>query len=490
MKSYLKYLPNQDMNPLEYGVYPESLHYTSNGSCIYMLQADGTDYIAAPESLGFSGKIFLNPENVPYTLAPLTHDNATLLRKLFPFTAPTTGLTKKRSFGVGDRLGLATPGHLRAFSHFDSFPILAQQSIRELTLTKRTFNDVLDTVSFTVFRENFQKGFGADGDHLKNAKEVNYALSCGYTMITLDCSEYIHNEISHMTPENVRLAYTGSEELKTKYIGKTFCFSNNITLHCEEDEFYRAYLIYNDVLLFIEKIYYTFIKNHSIDFEISIDETETPTTPFQHFFIANELKTRGVCFATIAPRFCGEFQKGVDYIGDLNQFHIEVEQHAAIAEFMEYKLSIHSGSDKFSVFPIIGNLTKGHFHIKTAGTNWLEAMKLVAIMDPSLYREIHAFALEAFTDASNYYHVTTNLSNIPSLDTLTDTQLPDLFHNNDARQLIHITYGAILTARSASGTYLFHERLYTLWSQHSEDYAQLIEKHISKHLSLLYSQIP
>lgn len=490
MKSYLQYLPGHSLDPLEYGIYPESLHYTSDGSYVYMMQRDGETYLVAPENVGFSGKTFTNSENVPCTLAPLTHENAVLLRKLFPFTAPVPVLSQKRSFGVGDRLGLATPGHLRVFSRFDAFPVLAQQSIRELTLTKRTFHDVLDSVSFAVFRENFQRGFGADGDHLKTADEVQYALSCGYTMITLDCSEYIHNEIADMTPEELKLAYTGSEELKEKYIGKTFSISEGVTLYCDEDEFYRAFFVYYDAILFIEKIYYQFIQNHSIDFEISIDETETPTTPLQHFFIANELKSRGVCFATIAPRFCGEFQKGVDYMGDLDQFCAEAEQHAAIAEAMGYKLSVHSGSDKFSVFPAIGRLTKGHFHVKTAGTNWLEAMKLVAIMDPSLYREIHTFALEAFPDARKYYHVTTDITNIPPLDTLTDAQLPELFDNHDARQLIHITYGAILTAQSNQGTPLFHDRLYALWSEYSEDYAQLLDRHIGKHLTLLYSQIP
>lgn len=490
MKSYLEYLPDRGLDPLEYGVYPESLHYTSEGFCVYMVQTDNENYLIAPENAGFSGKTFVNSENVLCTLAPLIHENAALLRKLFPFTAPVPGLSQKRSFGVGDRLGLATPGHLRVISRFDAFPILAQQSTRELTLTGRTFDDVLDSASFAVFRENFQRGFGADGDHLKSSEEVRYALSCGYTMITLDCSDYIRNEAFQMTSEELKQAYTGSPELMDKYIGKTFSVSDNITFCCDEDEFYRAFLVYNDAILFIEKIYSQFIQGRPIDFEISIDETPYPTTPLQHFFIANELKSRGIRFETIAPRFCGEFQKGIDYIGDLEQFCIQAGQHAVIAESMGYKLSVHSGSDKFSVFPAIGRLTNGHFHVKTAGTNWLEAMKLVSVMDPALYREIHMFALEAFEDARRYYHVTTDITKIPPLDTLTDSQLPELFDNNDARQLIHITYGSILNAKADDNTPLFRDRLYALWFEYAEDYAQLLERHIGKHLTLLYSQIP
>ena len=162
--------------------------------------------------------------------------------------------------------------------------------------------------------------------------------------------------------------------------------------------------------------------------------------------------------------------------------------HAAIADFFGYKLSIHSGSDKFSVFKIIGKYTHGRFHLKTAGTNWLEAMKVIAEHEPALYREIHQYALdEAFAKASAYYHVTTNLANIPALSTLTDAQLPELFANNDARQLIHITYGLILNEKNPDGTDRFRGRLYRAWRVYAEEYAGNLEKHIGKHLELLYS---
>jgi hypothetical protein len=132
---------------------------------------------------------------------------------------------------------------------------------------------------------------------------------------------------------------------------------------------------------FSAKVYAEFIvaAGREVDFEISIDETSTPTLPEHHFFVASELIARQVGMKTIAPRFCGEFQKGVDYIGDLKQFEQELRVHAAIADHFGYKLSVHSGSDKFSVFKMVGKATKGRFHLKTAGTSWLEAIKLVAM---------------------------------------------------------------------------------------------------------------
>jgi len=413
--------------------------------------------------------------------AALTHENADVLRSLFPFTSPVRGLRKEKSFGLGDRLGIATAGHIDLFEKTDVFPIFAQQSIRELNLTNRTYEDVVDAAVFAVFREGFKKGFGADGDHLKTAEDIEYALSLGFTMITLDCSEHIKNGV---TPDN---APPPAKQYAEKYLNKTFDIEDGISLVFSEKELAQCAAIYSEAISFAAQMFNRFLAGgkYNADFEISIDETVSVTTPLQHFFTARELLDAGISFATIAPRFCGEFQKGIDYIGDLDQFEKEIKVHAAIARHFGYKLSIHSGSDKFSVFPIIGRETKGHFHVKTAGTNWLQAMRVTAEADPSLYREIHAFALGAFADAKKYYHVTTDLSRIPDIASLKDSDLAPLFDNNEARQLIHITYGHILTQKNPDGSFLFKERLYKLWREHEDEYRKALVNHIGKHLQLL-----
>ena len=107
------------------------------------------------------------------SVRPLDHDSAAYLRERFPFTAPTRVLGRPRSFGVGDRLGIAGPGHIRVFKKYHAAPVLAQQSMRELRLTGRTYRDVLDAATFAVFREDYRDGFGADGDHLKTLEEVS-----------------------------------------------------------------------------------------------------------------------------------------------------------------------------------------------------------------------------------------------------------------------------------------------------------------------------
>lgn len=468
------------------GVYEQSFNVVNN-DYIFVIKDELKDYIIATGELANSFKgDQLQLEKLTYVVAETSHENMKVLREIFPFTKPQPVLRKQRSFGLGDRLGLAGVGHLKALEKYDAYPILAQQSMRELTLTNRTYEDVLDAASLAVFKMGFTRGFGADGDHLKTAKDIENAIRIGYSMITLDTSDYIRNDVNGMNDVEINAEVELSDYYKNTYLDKEFKIGDFIFKY-DELSLKKSILIYGPSIDYSVEIYEQFFKNNdSVDFELSIDETATPTELVQHFFIANELYSKGVKLATIAPRFHGEFQKGIDYIGDIELFESELKVHVGIAEHFGYKLSIHSGSDKFSIFEIIGKETKGHFHVKTAGTNWLEAVKVVAVEDAKLYRELHKFALESFEDAKKLYHVTTNLGNIPNVDSLSDEDLVKLFDNNDARQLLHITYGHILTAKDNNGNSLFGEKLFKLWHEFDNTYANLLEGHIGKHLELLY----
>ena len=458
------------VNPEYYGVYKASVRSKENYT-VFMGRVQGRGV----RLCAFGEHPFHGVEREQYTECELSHRNAEILRKEFPFCAPKPVLSScKCTFGVGDRLGRATPGHLRIFEQYDATPVLAQQSMRELTLTGRTYQTVMDDVTFFVFREGYEGGFGADGDHLKKMEDIGAALEVGCTMITLDLSEQIHK----LAPGSVPAA---DEAVKARYLGKEFALADGTVLTFSEEELNIIATIYTEAMDFTKKVYDTYFAEgkYNAELEISIDETDVSTTPLQHFFVANELKARGVQFATIAPRFSGEFQKGIDYIGDVEIFTAELKVHQAIAETFGYKLSIHSGSDKYSVFPIIGEITKGHFHIKTSGTNWLEAMRLVAMEKPVLYRNIHKYALAVFEQARAYYHVSANPAAIPDVDTLQDDELPKLFDMTDSRQLIHITYGFILSHP------IFRPALDALWTKEHYWYEALLKELLTKHMECL-----
>lgn len=328
-----------------------------------------------------------------------------------------------------------------------------------------------------MFRERYTGGYGADGDHLKHAEDIREALDCGYTMITLDLSE-------HIRPADSARRIRPDDTFCKRYLGKSFLLADGSALSFSVEELSDAVTIYDAALDFTRRIYHDYFAsgNYRAELEISIDETAVATTPLQHFFVTSELRRRGVQFATIAPRFTGEFQKGIDYIGDVGRFAEELAVHQAIADTFGYKLSVHSGSDKFSVFPTIGRITGGRFHIKTSGTSWLEAMRLVAMEEPALYRAIHRYSLSVFEKAQAYYSVSADIQTILNVDALTDAELPTLFDTAASRQLIHITYGFILSHP------VFAPKLRQIWSEKAALYEKLIAEHITRHMEAL--QIP
>lgn len=465
----------------KFDVYPDSYH--KNCKCTaFMVKTDENDMIVASDGCGFVGKeTEVNGEK--WLVCEKNHINADALRKNFPFTAPRPVLGEKSSMGLGDRLGIAAPGQLLALKGTDVYPVLAQQSMRELNLTHRTFEDVLDCASFSVFREGYERGFGADADHLKKKEDIKAAISCGYTMITLDCSEYIRGEASEYSDEQALELCEISKEDEEYY-----CTSHRIGEYCLEiskAELARAKMIYKDALEYTSEVYEEIIKESDAELELSIDETASPTLPVHHFYIASELRKMGVVVKSVAPRFIGEFQKGIDYIGDVNVFEEQFAVHAAIADSFGYKLSIHSGSDKFSVFPITQKYTCGRVHLKTAGTNWLEAMKVAAKVDPHLFRDIHNFALKSALDkAKAFYHVDVTGEKVPSLDKFGDDKLYTVLEDDMERQLIHITYGFILDEKE------FREKLFGIWHQHEGEYIESLSSHIRKHLTAFTSSLP
>ena len=113
------------------------------------------------------------------------------------------------------------------------------------------------------------------------------------------------------------------------------------------------------------------------------------------------------------PKFIGDFEKGVDYKGDLSALERSLADHAALARDLgPYKLSLHSGSDKLSLYPILARTTNGCFHVKTAGTSYLEALRVVARHDESLFRRVIDVARQHYDRDKATYHVTADISKL------------------------------------------------------------------------------
>ena len=469
-------------------LYADSL-FERNGELFLMIRTDtekrllivGASGEAGP---GFSGETG-NANGASWKACPLTADNAAALRAAFPWTAPVSLHDRRTTFGCGDRLGRATAGHLRALRRYAVAPVLAQQSIRELTLTGRTYRNVIDDVSFLVFQCGYTDGFGADGDHLKTIADIESALEAGMTMITLDLSEVMRPQAAafpdaQIDREFAALAPDAREAADETYADHTFDIGDGETLVFPRAEARRCAVMYTAALDFAKQVYGFLVGKKGagrFDLEISIDETTTPTLPSHHLFFIRELHRRNVQIVSLAPRFIGEFQKGIDYIGDLAEFRRQFTTHSRIARSHgDYKISVHSGSDKFAIFPIVGAVTGGRFHEKTAGTSWLEAVRLAALKSPALYRKMHATALARLPDALKLYHITPDLESIPDLRGVNDADLPALMDQVAARQVLHVAYGFILEEAAMKA------ELFQLLHREEESYTALLDRHFTRHL--------
>ena len=426
------------------------------------------------------------------TIAP-EHGAADALRRVLPWTAPHVGgLT--RSVGLGDRLGCATPGHVQAVAGTGCLPYFAQQSIREMTRTERTPEQVMDDATWGVFQAGWREGFGSDADHLKTSADIDACAAVGFTMFTVDPGDHVRSEADTMDASSLAMALgdvawgnleTSEADFRAHYAGKSFTLDGGQTLAFDDEVVARAAVKYGGAIAHTAGMF-RHLEDHSalktFELEVSVDETATPTTVAEHYLIAAELKRMGVEWVSLAPRFIGEFEKGIDYKGDLAAFERSFAEHVAVVRTLgPYKLSIHSGSDKFAVYPIAARLAGEWIHLKTAGTSYLEALRVVARKRPALFRQILEFALTRFDEDRATYHISARAEVVPHSESLADRQLESVLDGNDGRQLLHVTYGSVLTARTGGGGYRFRDELLEVLGDNEEEHYAVLAQHLGRH---------
>jgi len=383
------------------------------------------------------------------------------------------------SFGFGDRLGLATPGHIAAVKETKFAPIFAQQSVRENARTGRTPQQVMDDAKRAVDAAKWDAPWGADADHLKTVDDIPPFIAAGYTFFTVDPGEHVDNaaDTDSLDVLKQKVAALRWDELSALYLsgsGEQVWGSFAKSPQGEAESLMRATVKYGRAIQHAVSMFKRLSElSDAFDFEVSVDETDSPTSPLEHFFIANELTRAGVNFTSLAPRFIGRFEKGVDYIGDLNALDVEMSKHAAVtAHFGTYKLSLHSGSDKFSVYPLVAKHWGERLHVKTAGTSYLEALRVLAKHEPDLFLKIYSLGRERYETDKKTYHVSAELSKLPDTD-----DLPSLLEDFHAREVLHVTFGSALAE--------YGVELKAALVKHDDAYFDGLKAHFDKHLSLL-----
>ncbi len=287
----------------------------------------------------------------------------------------------KYTFGIGDRFGAEGEAQLRALQQAEALGVevvpVWNKSNREHTICSTLPSDTRREADDAVRKCGWRHPYFVDADHISLTTVGRFLESSDF--FTIDVADSIGTPASAVTTAaflSAMKTFRGS--LAVPGIGMPFDVSDALLasvagkyLHAIEEA---------------GKVYRTIAERKgSGDFvaEVSVDEADSPQTPAELFFILAAIAREQIPLQTIAPKFTGSFLKGIDYVGDVSRFTREFEDDLAIIAFAVerfglpagLKLSIHSGSDKFSLYPVIHRaITRANagLHLKTAGTTWLE----------------------------------------------------------------------------------------------------------------------
>ena len=416
-------------------------------------------------------------------------------------TCVTLGLAP--SFGFGDRIGLATPGHVQAMKRSGSGieAIFPQQSIREMTRTQRTPRQVMDDAMDGARSAGWRSQIGADADHLKMPDDVDVTAAVGFTFFTIDPSDDVDQKADDYDEQTLRAKFDTARETAPwfdGYLGKSIDLASGTTIELNEASCMRAAVKYGAAIRkalqlgdHIRAVHEASGRDYEI--ELSVDETDQPTTLAEHYIIADQCLRGGMKLVSLAPRFIGDFEKGVDFKGDVSALEASLNDHAAVAEMLgPYKLSLHSGSDKLSMYPALARATKGRFHVKTAGTSYLEALRVVARHDQPLFRRIIDFARGRYNTDKATYHVSATLEAVPPASELADAKRMEQIYlecwedvpsgrgfTEPGRQILHCTFGSVLTDAE------FGPAVRAVLESHPGTYTEVLADHFSRHLEAL-----
>jgi len=371
----------------------------------------------------------------------------------------------KYSFGVGDRFAHQASAQLRAFEKLaddgvDVTPVW-NKSNREHTFVGSQPQSVYDAAAAAVAEHGWEKPWHVDADHIQLAT-VEPFLPCS-DFFTIDVAD----SIGHSAPDSEVDRFVDSH---SELIGTLELPGLSTPLQVTGDDVRRVarqYLLAVKQAASIYRHIESVKGEGNLIAEVSMDETDSPQTPPELLIILAALADENVPLQTIAPKFTGRFNKGVDYVGDLPQFECEFNDDLAVIEHAVHryglpaglKLSVHSGSDKFSLYPIIRESlrrTGAGVHLKTAGTTWLE--ELIGLAEAGgdgleLAKEIYVYALQHVEELSAPYAsvIDVDPNQLPDLATVNGYTGPqfasairhvpsDPMFNASMRQLLHVSF--------------------------------------------------
>jgi tagaturonate epimerase len=374
-------------------------------------------------------------------------------------------LIEKYSLGVGDRYGHQGTAQLKAllFAKNKGLQIVPvwNKSKREHSLIGSKPMDARKEADNAVKELGWKDSYYIDADHIGIKTVDDFIQHCNF--FTIDVADFIGEYPSEESVKSfTKKASNYKGEIEIPGIARRFEITENTI-----NAFAKKYLVAINEAARIYNYLVSVKGPDSFVTEVSVDENEQPQTPEELFFILLGLSLGNIKVQTIAPKFTGRFNKGIDYVGNVNNFIREFEDDIcvikyAVKEFSlpsNLKLSIHSGSDKFSIYPVMGQLIKKYnkgIHLKTDGTTWLEEVIGMAMAGEgplALAKSIYGIALSRFDELCGPYRANIDIdqSALPSLIEIqswnSEKFVNTLRHipghpdyNPNFRQLMHVAF--------------------------------------------------
>jgi len=378
-------------------------------------------------------------------------------------TQPQLNLSKF-SLGVGDRFAQQAEAQLRAFIRAaelgaDVIPVW-NKSNREHLIVDSEPASVYQAAERAVKSLGWKKPWHVDADHIR-LETVDRFISCS-DFYTIDVADSIGKDAPSEAVESF-------VQRHPELIGTLEIPGIETPLRVSADNLQRIARKYLAATRDVKGIYDHILEKRETPFvaEVSMDETDTPQTPVELLIILAALADESVPLQTIAPKFTGRFNKGVDYVGDVAQFEREFNDDLSVIQFAvekyhlpkNLKLSVHSGSDKFSIYAPIRRALARHkagLHIKTAGTTWLEEIIGLAEFGGNglnLAKELYGEALEHIDELCAPYAAVIDVdrAKLPTAATVAtwsseqfaaavrhNSKSPE--YNPSMRQLLHVGY--------------------------------------------------
>ncbi len=371
----------------------------------------------------------------------------------------------KYSIGIGDRFGHEAKAQLKAIIDANDKLIIItpvwNKSFREHNIIHTKPSDTRMAANKAVQELNWREQFFVDADHINMSNVAEFIYHSDF--FTIDVADFIGKK-----PDDGKLKK--SIKQNSGFIGELNIPKISQPFILAEKELENIIQKYLSAITEAGKIY-RFIEGkkgiNNFITEISIDEVLEPQSPIELLIILSLLSKEKIPVQTIAPRFTGRFNKGVDYVGEISKFEKEFEEDILIIDYAikkfslpdNLKLSIHSGSDKFSIYPVIKRIMYKHdkgIHLKTAGTTWLEEVIGLAVASSEsleLVKKIYNEALSRMNELCAPYAQVIDID-IKKLPLVNEVKLwsgekfantlrhipgqPD--YNPDFRQLIHVGY--------------------------------------------------